>query len=169
MAIVSPRKCTKCTKRIQAHKPRIACCLCENKFHLKCNFLTPSDVDTLIEHQLYRNWSCHECNSGVFPFFGDSQENTSTIVAKKPAKIVTHNCHTCSKMGYKLKICELCGNKSHLRCFAGIMGCRGCLRDIYPGYDTNVHELFTITGYNTALFNPYNVNSDINYIGTTDR
>ena len=80
------------------------------------------------------------------------------------------NCHTCSKIGSRMKVCSLCDNNSHKRCHSGDMGCKTCLREIYPGYD--LENYFTLTHdpnfSNTALFNPYDIGDYTNSIGISD-
>ena len=75
-------------------------------------------------------------------------------------------CKTCNKLGNRLLSCDLCSENSHARCFAGQLGCKSCLREIYPGYDINPRDLFNYK--NNAIFNPYNFDQDINYVGNDD-
>ena len=51
----------------------------------------------------------------------------------------------------------------HVRCSAGELGCKSCLKEIYPGYDANTRDLLNFR--NNAIFNPYTSDSDINFIG----
>ena len=69
-----------------------------------------------------------------------------------------------------MKICNLCDNKSHKRCQSSDMGCKKCLREIYPGY--GLDNFFTLRHdpnfSNTALFNPHDFDDNINNIGIGD-
>ena len=165
------RKCVKCEKKVQKHKTIIKCCICNNSYHPKCHFLTPVDIDTLINNGFYDSWSCNGCNVEAIPlnYFDDSITNTSQII-KNRTVISAINCHTCSKLGSRMKICDMCDNKSHKRCHSGEMGCKKCLREIYPGYD--LENYFTLTHdpnfSNTALFNPYDFEDNANNIGVAD-
>ena len=165
------RKCVKCEKRVQKHKPIIKCCICNNIYHPKCHFLTPDDINTLIDNGLYDTWSCGGCNVNAIPlnYTDDSIINTSQIIENRIVN-TPKNCHTCSKLGYRMKICYLCDNTSHKRCHAGDMGCKKCLREIYPGYD--LENYFTLTHdpnfSNTAIFNPYDLNDTTSNIGVAD-
>ena len=47
------------------------------------------------------------------------------------------------------------------------MGCRKCLKDIYPGFETTTIELFGQYQLNDHIFNPFDFSHDINYVGDT--
>jgi hypothetical protein len=78
-------------------------------------------------------------------------------------------CHTCSKLGNLLDVCDMCGNASHPRCFAGLLGCKRCAKDIFPAYDIRVQELFALTGHNNLIFDPFSFDNDLHNIGVADR
>ena len=168
---LSHHHCKTCDKRILQHKPQIRCSICTRDYHSKCAKLTPSDINSLKSMNLYRSWSCYCCNSAIFPtiFLNTSSTTSATIITKSQTSSTNREyCVTCSKIGNKLEICEMCDCKSHKRCFAGNLGCKKCARNIFPGYDVNVNELFSITGNNNSRFNPFSNDSDLNNIGFTD-
>ena len=163
--------CKSCNKRILDRKSHICCCICMRKYHPICANLTPSDINLLKTTGLYNTWSCYSCNIEIFPrvlLDTTSTDSKNSKHTTTKSHTIREFCNTCSKIGNKLESCELCGLKSHIRCFAGTLGCKCCLRNIYPGYDVNVNELFRVTCSNNVRFNPFNTDSDVNNIGFTD-
>lgn len=163
--------CSKCTKYIATHKPRLHCSICLKYFHPKCCNLKPSDIEQLID-----SWFCPSCNDNIFPFATLSYPQSSCI-DDRSVKVNTNNdlfknCETCLKPGRKLKTCDFCGHLSHPNCFYGpdAYGCIKCMREILPDLDSNINELYPIgqNYFEHKLFNPYDPNSDINNIGNYD-
>ena len=62
-------------------------------------------------------------------------------------------------------LCAFCSFKSHPRCSAGKLGCKACLKDIFPGYDVSYRELFNYD--NNTIFNPYSSHTDIKFVGNS--
>ena len=164
----SSKSCANCSKKFAKYKRIPKCCICLQSYHPRCVELAPSDVNFLYATKCENSWICLTCNLNIFPFplqYKEISENQShikpVINTNKPREF----CKTCYKQGNILTVCELCDLKSHPRCFAGDLGCKSCLREIYPGYDVNIRELFNYN--NNALFNPYIADLDINFIGNS--
>ena len=68
-----------------------------------------------------------------------------------------------------MNVCCYCDRLSHERCSAGTLGCKSCLRDLFPGYDVPARQLFanfySKNLENNVLFNPYSHDCQSNYIG----
>ena len=164
--------CATCTRRIVSHKPALECNLCAKNYHPKCVKLNPSDVKSLVSANLYNTWICLCCKNEIFPqnsLISNTDNSSRDNIAKtRINKTSREYCATCTKLGNKMVTCDLCGFNSHKRCFAGILGCKGCMRNIYPGYDITFSELFTLTGNNYTRFNPFSYDSDLNNIGFSD-
>ena len=165
------KSCGACSTKLVKHKLSPICFTCSNRFHPACVELTPSDVKFLISTNALQTWICKycissilpHCSSSTFPRYEESHCKNVKIDSAKPTPKTREICKTCNKLGNRLLKCDLCSENSHARCFAGQLGCKSCLRDIYPGYDINPRDLFDYK--NDALFNPYNSDSDINYVG----
>ena len=127
--------CVACTKRIIKYKPSLKCYICSKNYHRQCIGFTPTDINLLQIINCYNEWMCHSCRCDTFPHVRESGSSGSIttnpiIKAKSNSR---KNCATCLKLGNKLDTCDLCDQKSHRRCFAGNLGCKKCVRDIYPG------------------------------------
>ena len=163
--------CGTCSKKVVKHKNYPTCQICDRKYHPKCIGLTPQDVGVLISTNTLQTWICLYCSSRIFPFFNECEicKNISKIQCQTQSTRNTCKprefCNTCNKQGNILNLCDFCGLKSHPRCSAGDLGCKSCLREIYPGYDVNFRELYNYN--NNALFNPYTADLDINFIGSS--
>ena len=155
--------CGACSKKLVKHKIFPICFTCSNKFHHACVELTPSDVKLLISTNLLQTWICKYCSLSIFPKYDEGHCKNEKINSTKLTATTREICKTCKKLGNRLLQCDLCSENSHARCFAGQLGCKSCLREIYPGYDINPRDLFDYK--NNALFNPYNFDLDINYVG----
>ena len=169
LPLKNKNRCAYCSKKVQCHKSAIKCTLCDDLFHPKCAKLQPDDLNkpNLV---LLNSWTCSSCMHNIFPLFLLDLGNSELKSTKPPTRSVTRqNCHTCSKLGNVLEECDLCGIVSHPRCFAGLLGCKKCARDIFPGFDVKVQELFALTGHNNLVFNPFSCDNDIHNIGVADR
>ena len=163
--------CPTCIKKFPLNKPTVKCFVCMQVYHAKCGNLTPDDIGLLKSVNGPDYWLCHNCNLNIFPFHNSDITASKYTAEHSQISQKTENritCCTCSKLGNKLNMsmCQLCDRLSHNRCVAGSLGCKACLKDIYPGYEIDSNELFILNGLNDALFNPYLANLDINYIGT---
>ena len=168
--------CAACSRKLAKHKIYIKCVNCSHYYHPKCVELTPSDVKHIYAINGHNNWSCIHCNTMIFPFSGSSEFYDDKSAKKLESrnkisqKISQEICKTCHKPGTNSNMisCELCGHKSHshTRCSAGKLGCKDCLRDIFPGYVADPSALYNFK--NTAVFNPYSCHSDINFIGNAN-
>ena len=165
--MAAQKACATCSKKVVKYKIATNCNICLNIYHPKCAGLTPHDVKSLAHVNALATWICPYCSVDIFPFYMEHAENNNSkqCLDRKLSKTRTI-CKTCQKTGVNLLSCDLCGDKSHIRCSAGNLGCKNCLREIYPGYDTNIRTLFNYN--NNTIFNPYSSHSDINFIGTTD-
>ena len=161
-------KCTICTRRMLHHKSRIKCSLCETILHPKCAGLTPSNISHMDMLGILDTWFCHNCNVNIFPY--NLLENFQNSKNADRCHNKREHCTTCNKLGNinQLVACENCDLKSHKRCFAGVFGCKSCARNIIPGYDVNITELFGTFGKNNARFNPFDPECDLSNIGSTN-
>ena len=166
--------CAGCSKKITAHKNKLQCYVCTGIFHLRCANFTRTDVLKLDNINMRRYWTCFPCNQNIFPFMNESTLHTDTDISNSETHVhkvavTCVNCNTCNKIGNKLtmKECWLCNNTSlsHPRCMVGELGCKKCLKDIYPGFEYTTRELYDPYGANTLLFNPFDGEHDSNYIG----
>ena len=165
--------CAACSKKITAHKVKLQCSICIKYYHLRCVNFTPNDVIKLNNTNMRRYWSCLTCRQDMFPFMQvtaseiEPRITNNSTSRDKNISFTRVNCNTCNKIGNNLtmKECWLCGNTSHSRCIVGELGCKKCLKNIYPGFESSTRELFTLFGANTLLFNPFDGDHDLNYIG----
>ena len=160
--------CQLCTKRVVNYKIPLTCSICTKQTHYKCSNLSKKDVAKLSHTKLINDWICTPCNTGIFPFFKDlCSADTAEINKSKNTplpKPAVQTCHTCSnKLGKLYSTCDHCSNNSHLRCFAGLLGCRRCASDTIPGFKCSTYELYPEK--NNLLFNPYSDSSAANQIG----
>ena len=96
--------------------------------------------------------------------------NTNTKAANEINKTPHQrkNCYTCGKIGniVRFKECWICGNNSHQKCVSGELGCKKCLTNIYPAYEISSYRyLYSLHSENNLIFNPFDLNNDIHYIG----
>ena len=164
----SRKACTACSKKVVVHKAAPICSVCSSRYHPKCVDLTPHDIKLLDQLNALSTWICPHCSINIFPFLGTAEhfQNSEHQKRPNPTRTCTSICKTCQKTGMKLVKCDLCDEKSHASCSAGELGCKSCLKSIYPGYDVNISTLFNCK--NTNIFNPFSPHSDINFIGSTD-
>ena len=170
--IVAPHtNCAACSKKIVAHKIKLKCWLCSHYYHTRCANLAPSEVVQLDQSNLYKYWTCFTCTGEIFPFVDANNQNESNSSNAITSSYTRVNCNTCAKIGnsLKMKICWICNNLTHSNssCWLGEMGCRKCLKDIYPGFESSTRELYCQYQVNDILFNPFNLSHDLNYIGDT--
>lgn len=162
-AIRSGTACKTCPKKIIKHKVSVQCCICQYTFHPKCARLTPTDVSNLNSAGLNKFWFCTSCRVDTFPSIGHDIQTSATTTPKNTGQQIKLNksprtsCHTCSKLGNvpSLIKCNLCDNLSHARCSAGILGCKSCMQEIFPGYSYKPEELMPNSTVNNAIFDPY--------------
>ena len=162
-------RCSHCPRKIQFHKPAIMCTNCSDLFHLKCAGLQPEDLHVLTKSNLLNSWTCSGCMHASFPMFLLESCDVELQVAGRACSTPRRVCHTCSKLGNSLDECDMCGNASHPRCFAGLLGCKNCARSIFPGFEVKVQDLFATTGPNNLIFDPFSFENDIHNIGMADR
>ena len=163
--------CSVCTKRLIKHKQILRCCVCSHKFHPKCAKLTPHDVIKMTTARLNNFWFCHTCRDDIFPSSASDYFAPTTSSAADIAPTVERlSCHTCSKGGSisTLTKCDLCDNLSHKRCSAGVLGCKSCLRTVFPGQDCSPIELLPNSTTNDAIFNPYSPSSMLHSLGVSN-
>ena len=163
-----PTCCQTCTKRVINYKIPLICTLCTKQTHYKCSKLSRKDVANLAHSQLLNFWICPCCKHDIFPFQSDrSSDPTAAVVTNHrnlSTKDTAANCHTCTnKLGKLYSTCEYCSNYSHVKCFAGNLGCKRCASEIIPGFKCHSYELYPEK--NTLFFNPYSESSDANVIG----
>ena len=163
-------KCSACTKKCLARKGILYCSLCSKMYHPKCVNLLPSDVNQLITSNLLVHWTCYTCTHDIFPLLNDSIINDNkgaNGVNKQDCNLARETCKTCNKLGnvQKMLACWICDSKNHVGCSAGDMGCKSCLRTIYPGYNVTPKQLHSIHGHNNVKFNPFSGDHESNYIG----
>ena len=165
-------KCSACTKKCLARKGILHCSLCSKMYHPKCVNLLPSDVNQLITSNLLVHWTCYTCTHDIFPLLNDINDHSSnrTNCVKRVCNVSREKCKTCNKLGNRQKMlaCWICDSYSHVRCSAENMGCKSCLRKIYPGYDVTPKQLHSIYGHNNAKFNPFSGDHESNYIGDSN-
>ena len=172
--IVAPHtNCAACSKKIIAHKVRLKCWTCSEYYHTRCANLAPNDVFKLYSLNLYKHWICFTCTNDIFPSPQVNLENekcmsNNTVHSSTSTRV---NCNTCTKLGnsVKMKACWLCNNLTHAssKCMSGDMGCKKCLKDIFPGFESTTRELFCEYQVNNLKFNPFDFSHDLHYIGDT--
>ena len=164
-----------CSKRIVTHKVQLTCSLCASKHHTKCAGLTPNDVLVLNTNDIAQHWTCKTCTESILPINLLTTSTTNSLTNNIHAASTTNkapqqreNCHTCGKTGNisRLTECWICGNNSHQKCVSGELGCKKCLINIYPAYEISSYRyLYSIHSKNNMIFNPFDLNNDIHYIG----
>ena len=168
----SSTTCSVCTKRLVKHKQKLQCCLCLHKLHPKCASLTPHDVLTITAAGQNNFWFCSTCRANTFPSLAADASKTLTSNTAKFANVAPpeqQSCHTCSKGGSSSTLiqCNMCDNFSHKRCSAGLLGCKSCLRAVFPGQDCDPGDLLPNSAVNTEIFNPYSPTSRLHNLGVS--
>ena len=116
-------------------------------------------------------WFCPTCRDDIFPSRASDYFAPTTSSAADIAPAVERlSCHTCSKGGSisTLSKCDLCDNFSHKRCSAGVLGCKSCLRTVFPGQDCSPIELLPNSTTNDVIFNPYSPSSMLHSLGVSN-
>ena len=176
--IVAPNNsCSACSKKIVAHKVKLRCWTCSQYLHTRCANLTPNDVVKLDVLNLYKYWTCIKCTQEIFPFIHAINKNEENVFNdnsndrynENTCTYSRVNCNTCSKLGNstKMRICWLCNNLTHSNCMRGVMGCRKCLTNIYPGLESTTRELFCQYQTNDLVFNPFDYSHNVHHVGET--
>ena len=164
--------CGVCSKKIAAHKVKLRCNLCTHNHHTRCVGLTPSDVTKLAAIQTRKHWTCPTCTKDIFPLHSEKLKSNTTTTMHRTTSITNsrENCYTCNKLGNKskMKACWICGSNSHVKCSAGDLGCKKCLKNTYAGCDTTSRDLYSLYGINNIVFNPYRKDHESYYIGEID-
>ena len=153
-------KCNICTKRLINYKEYTKCIICQQKSHPKCNFLTKTDSELLIEdHDNF--WTCYNCKKNIFPLVDENNEN---IVNIDIGNNNTTECKCCRKiLGKKFRQCTICNENIHNRCSLDNFGCKKCRDEMFPAS----FDIFS-SGVNNKFFDPYNPDSLVNLIGNND-
>ena len=163
--------CNACSRRVVKHKLSIQCWLCQSNFHPKCANLTPNDVRNLTSASLHRHWLCTACRCDTFPSVALAD---NSIVSDQIYQTVSDSsintvtpCYTCGKIGLAtaMTTCNLCDKLSHNQCSSGTLGCKSCLREIFPGFDCKPEDLLPNAAANNAIFNPYSTTSALSGLG----
>ena len=164
--------CSTCSRKIQVHKARITCWLCDKTFHPKCvkpKKLNPSDVHELEYSNSLQTWTCFDCNQDMLPwsfFESNKQKQNNGKSTPQVTSTLRKTCTCCSKFGNAMKMqeCWICEGFSHSRCSVGRLGCKDCLVSVFPGFNSN-SDLLTVSRKNLEIFNPYHRNHETNLIG----
>ena len=164
--------CSTCSRKIQVHKVRIACWLCDKTFHPKCvkpAKLNPSDIHELEYSNSLETWTCFDCNQDMLPwnfFESDKQKQSKIKSTPKPTSTIRKTCTCCSKFGNAMQMqeCWICEGLAHSRCSVGRLGCKDCLVSVFPGFNSN-SDLLKVSRTNLEIFNPYHRNHVTNLIG----
>ena len=119
-------KCNICTKRLINYKEYTKCTICNQKSHPKCNFLTKTDAELLLEDH-DNTWTCYNCMKNIFPLINEGIVNSDIDNSN------TTECKCCSKiLGKKFTQCTICNENIHKRCNLQNFGCKKCRDDMFP-------------------------------------
>ena len=157
--------CNECKVRIPKNRPKLFCSHCETSKHFRCQKLTKSDAQYIIERQIL--WTCFDCLSNALPinaYCPAKGKSTSTDTEKFKKR-----CTSCNGWSYSernIRTCSWCEGTVHIKCFRNDLGCIKCCNDMIPGYNFSSYELnMNYELLNNFIFNPYNINHLSNSIG----
>ena len=113
-------KCNICTNRLLNYKEYTKCTICKQKSHPKCNFLSKTDAELLLQDN-DKTWTCYNCMKNIFPLIDENIVNINTDNG------TTTECHCCRKLlGKKFIDCTICNKNIHKRCSLDKFGCKKC-------------------------------------------
>ena len=97
-------KCNIYTNRLSNYKEYTKCTICKQKSHPKCNFLSKTDAELLLQVQDNdKTWTCYNCMKNIFPLIDENIVNINTDNG------TTTECHCCRKLlGKKFIDCTIC-------------------------------------------------------------
>ena len=161
--------CEKCDKRLPKNRPKLTCSFCKKIKHYKCNYLTKSDAEKIINKSDYE-WVCFSCISETLPINASYQHNAKiNAESENVTSTVRIKCSACNKQSHNpnnIVQCFWCDGFCHKKCVKNSLGCIRCCSSIIPGYHYNSYEMLgTCTPNNSLTYDPYNCNHQINLIG----
>ena len=155
--------CPKCLKRISKNRPKLFCTVCEQIKHFSCQGLSKNDAEHIINIQL--SWTCADCIIEVLPI------NACKIPRGTQPTNFKIKCSSCCGYSYSstnVRICHLCDESVHQKCYKNELGCLKCCENIIPGYHVNLYELYDdYNRLNNSTYNPYVREHFTNLIGDT--
>ena len=157
--------CNDCKVRIPKNRPKLFCSHCDTSKHFRCQNLTKSDAQYIIERQIL--WTCSECLTNALPL------NACCPVKRKLTTSQTEKfkkrCTSCNGWSYSarnIRTCSWCEGTVHLKCLKNELGCVKCCNDMIPGYNFSSYEInMDYELLNNFVFNPYDNNHFSNLIG----
>ena len=128
------RCCNLCAGRLINYRRALKCNDCHHEFHYKCQNLSKTDAEILLNSEYQNYWTCLDCTNDIFPFMKDDIAIPTKINIIDKTK--STKCHCCQRiLDKKYSKCNTCDNLVHSRCYAGHMGCKNCARETFPGFD----------------------------------
>ena len=69
-------KCNICCERLLSYKNYTKCTLCHEQSHPKCNFLSKTDAELLLQS---KTWTCYNCSKDMFPLVNENINSINDI------------------------------------------------------------------------------------------
>ena len=148
-------RCEVCEVKIPKNQPKLRCTICDKFKHLKCQNLTKSDAEYII--QLKIPWTCHDCISDILPCNACQAPRNSKL--KSSDQKFKVKCPVCNGFCYSpknIRTCDYCDKIVHVKCWHYGLGCKTCCEDMIPGFHVYSNELIGDPNFkNDKMYNPY--------------
>ena len=111
-------------------------------------------------------WTCKECIFEILPVNACSKARSRRNKSIPKFKVKCSACNGYSYSITKIRTCDYCMEKVHLKCWNNSLGCNKCCENLIPGFYAYSYELIGDPYYNnTKIFNPYDSNHFTQLIG----
>ena len=171
--------CETCNVRVPKHRPLLTCSLCQQPKHYKCNNLSRREAEEIVKNPAEnRAWACQNCYLELFPGIVSDNVNCTPKIRKTTTEPVDNTiCTVCKKTCSNKPLnnatntitCVWCNLPCHRKCYKDQLGCLNCCSEMIPGY---FYESYHLNCDNLKrkikLFNPYDIDSIFNRIGSED-